>query len=347
MRPGTTADAGGNPTIDILASKRTGDGSWGAPQLLPPPINGPASDKAPFLHPDGRTLYFASNRNPGGGGYDIWMSKRDSAASPFESGAWSEPVNLGAPLNTEGDEHGLVISADGETAYFSSRRPGTQGLDILTWPMPKSLRPRASVVVKGDLALGAGMEHTPVSLELRYAQSRRAQAIDLGDDGAYAAIVDLSAREDVLLVAKAEGVSRGARGGQRSGPAGARQADLTIRSIEEADATFEIEDIFYASGSADINRASLLLLDLFAEYLLDTGLIVEIGGHTDDVGSETDNVSLSEQRATAVRDHLVSAGVPAARLTAKGYGESQPRASNETAAGRATNRRTEFKVTGR
>ena len=63
-------------------------------------------------------------------------------------------------------------------------------------------------------------------------------------------------------------------------------ADLTIRSIEEADATFEIEDIFYASGSADINRASLLLLDLFAEYLLDTGLIVEIGGHTDDVGGE-------------------------------------------------------------
>ena len=249
------------------------------------------------------------------------MSKRDSAASPFESGAWSEPVNLGAPLNTEGDEHGLVISADGETAYFSSRRPGTQGLDILTWPMPKSLRPRASVVVKGDLALGAGMEHTPVSLELRYAQSRRAQAIDLGDDGAYAAIVDLS-EEDVLLVAKAEGAafSAGLVVDSEADQPALVTADLTIRSIKEADATFEIEDIFYASGSADINRASLLLLDLFAEYLLDTGLIVEIGGHTDDVGSETDNLSLSEQRATAVRDHLVSAGVPAARLTAKGYG---------------------------
>ena len=243
----------------------------------------------------------------------------------------------------------MVISADGETAYFSSRRPGTQGLDILTWPMPKSLRPRASVVVKGDLALGAGMEHTPVSLELRYAQSRRAQAIDLGDDGAYAAIVDLSEGEDVLLVAKAEGAafSAGLVVDSEADQPALVTADLTIRSIEEADATFEIEDIFYASGSADINRASLLLLDLFAEYLLDTGLIVEIGGHTDDVGSETDNLSLSEQRATAVRDHLVSAGVPAARLTAKGYGESQPRASNETAAGRATNRRTEFKVTGR
>ncbi|MGB1670260.1 MAG: hypothetical protein ACPHCT_02195, partial [Flavobacteriales bacterium] len=68
---------------------------------------------APFLHPDGRTLYFASNRTPGGGGYDIWMSKLDSLQSPLEAGAWSTPVNLGLPLNTEGDEHGLVISADG------------------------------------------------------------------------------------------------------------------------------------------------------------------------------------------------------------------------------------------
>ena len=349
VRPGTTEDAGGNPTIDILASERMDDGNWGTPRLLPAPINGPASDKAPFLHPDGRTLYFASNRNPGGGGYDIWMSKRDSATSPFAPGAWSEPVNLGAPLNTEGDEHGLVISADGETAYFSSRRPGTQGLDILTWPMPQALRPRASVVVKGDLALGAGMENTPVSLELRYAQSRRAQAIDLGDDGAYAAIVDLSAGEDVLLVAKAEGAafSAGLVVDSEADQPALVTADLTIHSIEEADATFEIEDIFYASGSADINRASLLLLDLFAEYLLDTGLTVEIGGHTDDVGSETDNLSLSERRATAVRDHLVSAGVPAARLTARGYGESRPRATNETASGRADNRRTEFKVTGR
>ena len=345
IRPGTTPDEHGNPTIDVLASRWNGD-DWTEATVLPAPINGPYSDKAPFLHPDGCTLYFASNREPGGGGYDIWMSKLDSLGSPFDAGAWSAPVNLGTPLNTEGDEHGLVISADGSTAYFSSRRPGTQGLDIMTWSLPESLRPRASVVVRGQLDISDDLRDTPISLELRYAQSRRAQAIDLGDDGAYAAIVDLAAEEDVLLVAKADGAAFTAGVVvEREDPTPALvNADLTIRSVNERNAAFEIEDIRYATGSAVIDRTSLLMLDLFAEYLMETGLSVEIGGHTDDVGLDTDNLVLSQKRADAVRNHLVSAGVPDASLKARGYGESQPRADNGTEAGRAKNRRTEFRI---
>lgn len=345
IRPGTTPDENGNPTIDVLASHWNGT-EWAEAAVLPAPINSPFSDKAPFLHPDGHTLYFASNRKPGGGGYDIWMSKLDSLSSPFDAGAWSAPVNLGAPLNTEGDEHGLVISTDGSTAYFSSRRPGTQGLDIMTWSLPESLRPRASVVVRGQLDVSDDLRNTPIALELRYAQSRRAQAIDLGDDGAYATIVDLASEEDVLLVAKADGAAFSAGlvvDREDSSPA-LVQADLTIRSVSEQDAAFEIEDIHYATGSAVIDRTSLLMLDLFAEYLMDTGLSVEIGGHTDDVGLDTDNLALSQRRADAVRHHLVMAGVSNAGLKARGYGESQPRADNGTEAGRAKNRRTEFRI---
>lgn len=349
VRPGTTEDSQGNPSIDILVSERQQDGSWAPAGALPPPINGPFSDKAPYLHPDGRTLYFASNRQPGGGGYDIWMTQLDSTAAPDEAGAWSDPINLGMPVNSAGDEHGLVISADGRTAYFSSRRPGTQGLDILTWPLPESLRPKASVVVKGHLDVGESLRDTPISLELRYAQSRQAEAIELGDDGAYAAVVDLSKGEDVLLVAKADGAAFSAGiviDSQEEEPA-LVTADLTVRSVEEKGAAFEIQDIYYATGSADISRTSLLLLDLFAEYLTETGWTVEIGGHTDDVGSEADNLQLSDKRAQAVREHLLSAGVPQSHVTAKGYGETVPRASNETAEGRRQNRRTEFRLTER
>ena len=349
IRPGTTPDANGQPTIDILVSERQEDGQWGAGQRLPFPVNGPYSDKAPFLHPDGRTLYFASNRVPGGGGYDIWMTQLDSAAAPWEEGSWSDPVNLGAPLNTQGDEHGLVTSADGRTAYFSSRRPGTRDLDILTWPLPEPLRARASVVVKGQLDVGEELANTPISLELRYAQSRRAQTIDIGDDGAYAAIVDLTPQEDVLLVAKAEGAAFSAGlviDSEAEDPAMVT-ADLTVRSVEETDAAFEIQDIHYASGSAVIDRTSLLLLDLFAEYLTETGLYVEIGGHTDDVGSEADNLQLSEDRAKAVRQYLILNGVEGNHVTAKGYGESSPRAENRSEAGRARNRRTEFRILDR
>ena len=216
----------------------------------------------------------------------------------------------------------------------------------MTWSLPEALRPRASVVVRGQLDVSEDLQDTPIALELRYAQSRRAQAIDLGDDGAYATIVDLATKEDVLLVAKADGAAFTA--GlvvDREAPSPALvNADLKIRSVSERDAAFEIEDIHYATGSAIIDRTSVLMLDLFAEYLMETGLSVEIGGHTDDVGLDTDNLALSQRRADAVRDHLVSAGVPKAGLKARGYGESQPRSDNGTDTGRAKNRRTEFRI---
>ena len=347
VRPGTTVDQLGNPTIDILVSRLQDDGNWGAASVLPAPINTAYSDKAPYLHPDGHTLYFASNRTPGGGGYDIWVSRLDSTSLPTETDAWSKPVNVGSPLNTPGDEHGLITSANGKTAYFSSRRQGTSGLDIMTWTLPENLRARASVVVKGQLNVSDELSETPINLELRYAQSRRAQAIELGDDGAFAAVVDLSTREDVIMVAKADGAafSAGLVVDQDEKEPALVTTDLSIRSVTEADAAFEIEDIQYASGSAQIGRASLLLLDLFAEYLSETELTVEIGGHTDDIGSDADNLSLSQSRAQSVRKYLISRGVEPNNISAKGYGETRPRADNLTEAGRASNRRTEFSIT--
>lgn len=347
VRPGTTENEQGEPSIDILVSQRGNNGEWQSAQSLPAPINTRYSDKAPFLHPDGQTLYFASNRAPGGGGYDIWMSRRDTAKGPADAGAWSPPINLGIPLNTEGDEHGLITSADGKTAYFASRRPGTRGLDIMTWTLPESVRAKASVVVRGQLNISDELKDQPVQLELRYAESRKAQAIQVSGDGGFAAVVDLSTNEDVLLVAKAEGAafSAGILVDQDEKEPALVEAELTVRSVSEAGAAFEIEDIHYASGSARIGRSSLLLLDLFAEYLSETGFSVEIGGHTDDVGNEADNLELSESRARAVREYLVNQGVPTDSISSRGYGESRPRADNATPEGRARNRRTEFKIT--
>jgi outer membrane protein OmpA-like peptidoglycan-associated protein len=169
----------------------------------------------------------------------------------------------------------------------------------------------------------------------------------LGDDGAFAAVVDLSTREDVIMVAKADGAafSAGLVVDQDEKEPALVTTDLSIRSVTEADAAFEIEDIQYASGSAQIGRASLLLLDLFAEYLSETELTVEIGGHTDDIGSDADNLSLSQSRAQSVRKYLISRGVEPDNISAKGYGETRPRADNLTEAGRASNRRTEFSIT--
>lgn len=338
VRPGTTTDPKGNPTMDILVSHRTADG-WGAAEKMPEDINTDAGDKAPFLHPDGRTLYFASNRQPSGGGYDLYLCRMDSA------GHWGKAQNVGAPLNTEGDEHGLVVGADGVTAFFASRRRGTQGIDLLTYTLPEPLQANASAVVKGELIRDAALAGRDVAIQLRYAQSREVQTIDVQRDGSFAAIIDLSRNEDVVLTTVAEGaVFSAALVVDRDGlPPDWVEANVELKSVK-AGAPFEIQDIHFPTASAQIGRASQAILDLFAVYLMDSSFRVEIQGHTDDVGGENENLRLSLNRAQAVRTYLHDRGVSAGHIEAQGFGESQPRADNITAEGRGKNRRTAFVI---
>lgn len=120
---------------DIFCSKRNIDGTWGEPQNLGDPINTKGTEMAPFLHPDGRTLYFSSDTHIGMGGFDLFMSRRG------EDGQWQKPVNLGFPINTNGDEINFFVAADGKTAFLSSQREGGQGgYDIYTFELPEDIR---------------------------------------------------------------------------------------------------------------------------------------------------------------------------------------------------------------
>lgn len=124
-----------NGNADIYCSRRNADRSWGEPQNLGPSINTKGSEMAPFLHPDGRTLYFSSDKHIGMGGFDLFMSRRG------EDGQWQEPVNLGFPINTSGDEINFFVAADGKTAFISSQREGGQGgYDIYTFELPEEIR---------------------------------------------------------------------------------------------------------------------------------------------------------------------------------------------------------------
>ncbi len=124
-----------NGNADIYCSRRNADRSWGEPQNLGAPINTTGSEMAPFLHPDGRTLYFSSDKHIGMGGFDLFMSRRG------EDGQWQEPVNLGFPINTSGDEINFFVAADGRTAFISSQREGGYGgYDIYTFELPEEIR---------------------------------------------------------------------------------------------------------------------------------------------------------------------------------------------------------------
>ena len=120
---------------DIYCARRNADGTWGEPQNLGEPINTKGTEMAPFLHPDGRTLYFSSDKHIGMGGFDLFMSHRG------EDGQWQQPINLGFPINTQGDEINFFVAADGKTAFISSQREGgIGGYDIYTFELPEEIR---------------------------------------------------------------------------------------------------------------------------------------------------------------------------------------------------------------
>ena len=124
-----------NGNADIYCAKRNRDGTWGEPQNVGIPINTQGTEMAPFLHPDGRTLYFSSDKHIGMGGFDLFMSRRG------DDGQWQEPVNLGFPINTSGDEINFFVAADGKTAFISSQREGGNGgYDIYTFKLPEEIR---------------------------------------------------------------------------------------------------------------------------------------------------------------------------------------------------------------
>ena len=124
-----------NGNADIYCSRRNADRSWGEPQNLGTPINTKGTEMAPFIHPDGHTLYFSSDKHIGMGGFDLFMSRRG------EDGQWQTPVNLGFPINTDGDEINFFVAADGKTAFISSQRDGGfGGYDIYTFELPEEIR---------------------------------------------------------------------------------------------------------------------------------------------------------------------------------------------------------------
>lgn len=343
VRENSTPDANGNPSSDIFFSERQADGSWGLARSLGQEVNTPANEKAPFMHSDSRTLYFASDRKPGGGGFDIWYTRQD------DDGRWSAPKNLGSPINTRDDEHGMIVSSDGEEAFFASRRTGgVRGLDIFTFNLPEEARPEKVLILKGRVADNGGEVPADTKVQIKYVQSKTVEDVVVNtDDGVYAAVVNIARGEDVLVSVEGEGLAFNSHlvvNTEHEEQPSVVKIDVQANKLAKAK-SFVIPDIFYATNSSDINRTSRLILDAFADYLLENlSISIEIGGHTDNVGRQESNMALSMDRAFEVKGYLEKKGVPGKRITAKGYGPTRPIADNATSSGRAQNRRTEFTI---
>ena len=343
VRPECTKDNSGNFSHDLFMSRKQSDGTWGKCVALPASINTKGQEKAPFIHSDSHTIYFSSDGHLGVGGMDFFYAKMN------DDGTFSEVENIGAPINDENDQIGIIVSSDGELAYFGADRYlGEKSYDIFQFNMPEKAKPERVAIIKGEVKGDDGTPAQNASVTIQYAQSGSEEQVKVNnDDGSYAAIVRTNKKEDVVLKVEGENIAFNAHvisKKENSDPAAILKLNLETSVVAE-NKPFVINDIYYSTSSTSINEESKLILIQFADYLKEHPTwIIEIRGHTDNIGDDKSNEALSLGRANQVKDFLVAKGVKVEQLSAKGFGKAKPVASNDTESGRAKNRRTEFVI---
>lgn len=334
---------GGHGGMDIWKTTFDG-GQWTAPENLGPEINTEFDEMSPFIHFDDHTLYFSSNRPEGMGGMDLFVAKRD------DNGRWTQPTNLGYPINTEGDDNNLIVSADGRTAIFASQRDGGQGkMDLYSFELPVESRPTVAICFKGRVS--NAKDGQPVASDIRIIDLANGTTVantsSDGKNGLY--IVSLPAGKDYAFHVTANGFLFHSQNVEKNNENGNEQwqpitVDIALHPIESGE-RIALRNVFFETGRWEILPESEYELAKVVDLLTkNPTLKIELGGHTDNVGRPEANQRLSEQRAKAVYDYLINKGIPSNRLSYKGYGETQPVATNDTDEGRRENRRTEIKV---
>jgi len=331
---------GGYGGYDIWKST-LGDKGWSEPENLGPNINTSFDEQSPFIHPDDSTLYFASKGWPGMGGNDLFVSHLG------KDGKWQKPENLGYPINSSGDENGLTLTANGTYAFFSSNHlEGSGGFDIYTFELPPNLRPHMVTYVKGIVKdtvtkqpLEAAVEI--VDLEKNIPVYQDYSSTEQGDF-----LATLPTGKNYGLNISKDGYLFYSANFSLVGHENKDPFNLIalLQPIEVGNKVI-LKNIFFDTNKFDIKAESkpelLKLLDFLS---LNKTVRIEVSGHTDDVGSDQFNQSLSENRAKAVYQYLIANGVNATRLVYKGYGETQPLVANDSEENRSRNRRTEFKI---
>ena len=333
----------------------------------------PFNDGPIYLHPDGETMYFASEGFNSMGGYDIFMSK-------YEGGNWSKPINMGYPINTPYDDFFFSASANGKYAYITSNRAGGKGgndiyrvtfwgpektpslsvedylLASITQPIndPK-LESAVSVTKSINLTVFKGktlddLTKKPVEASIEITDNSTGSIIETFTTNSATGkfLLSLKSGKNYGIAVKAEGYMFHSENFDIPPGSAYNLVNKTIilKNVKVGN-TVTLKNIFFDVGKSNLRAESHSELNRLIKLMNDApNLKVEISGHTDNTGSASINNRLSQSRAEAVVNYLISKGISKDRLIAKGYGSALPIASNKTEQGRQDNRRTEFKIIG-
>jgi outer membrane protein OmpA-like peptidoglycan-associated protein len=313
------------------------EGRWSYPVNLGNSVNDGRGSYAPFLASDGRTLFFT--RGSGEIGDD------DIYVSTYKDGQWQSAVNVGAPINTPGVDAFLSVPASGDRVYLSSSREGDE--DIYRTPLPEFLRPTKVVLLGGQVMESASGEPLEANIVIEdLATGEKIFNVNSNSATGRYTVVLQPGRDYGISVAAKGHVFLSERYTIPENTEYAEFArDFCIDKIREGK-SFVVKNLFFAYNSDSLTAASGPELDRLAEFLGEyPNARIEIGGHTDNVGSTNYNLALSRRRAESVMRYLVETrGIGTERLITRGYGFNKPTAANDTEEGRQQNRRTEFTI---
>jgi OmpA-OmpF porin, OOP family len=334
---------GGKGKRDIWASEINERGEWEQAENLGEVINTPEDDVSPFIHVNGQTLYFASKGRLGFGGYDLYSSE-------FRDGSWSDPVNLGYPINTPEDQVSLFVTTDGKTAYYSLDSWTAQGTPtsmIYYFKMPEKITvTNKSYYVTGKIRDAETKEPLKATVELMDVNENELISRVRSDSlyGEYTIV--LTEGSDYALYVEKPGYVFESRhfttpAGVDSGPV---EMDFYLKKIE-AGASTVLNNLFFDLDKYELKEQSIPELQRIISYLNNNPEIsIEISGHTDNTGPAAYNMELSVKRAEAVYRYLAGHGIDPSRLSYKGFGQTDPAFPNDSEENRSRNRRIEFSI---
>ncbi|MEP6685008.1 MAG: OmpA family protein [Parafilimonas sp.] len=326
---------------DLYVSYRV-NGKWQPAINMGPDINTAGDELAPFIHADNQTLYFTSGGLPGYGGFDNYVVRKTGDKT------WGKPENLAYPVNTTGDDGSLFVASDGVTAYYSSDRSDTKGyLDLYRFTLNKNLRPVKTLYVKGYVTDSKTNKGLPCSVELSVDSSQQVlSAVQTDETGFYFMTLPVGKNYTFTVNRKGYLFYSDVFNLADKPSDSTYEKNISLQPVE-LNATVRLKNIQFPSKSFELEPVSMIELNKLVQLMNDNPLVkIQINGYTDNVGNAADNLKLSEDRSKSVVNYLISKGIDAKRLAAKGFGETHAIADNTTDEGKALNRRTEFIVTG-
>jgi peptidoglycan-associated lipoprotein len=305
---------GGLGENDIWMVTRGQGGSWGKPANLGEQINTPGNELYPFVHNDG-SLYFSTDSRVGLGGLDIFRATRD------ETGSWILE-NMKSPINSPEDDFGIVFEADVERGFFSSSRKGRGNDDIFSFVLPP-LEFSVTGVVRDE----RNDQILPGSTVKSVGSDGITVETNTGNEGTFKFM--LKPGTDYVFIASQPGYLNGKERESTRGMDQSKEFEVTIY-LASITQVIELPNIFYDFAKWDLRPESMVSLDNLVETLDDNpNVTIELMSHTDSRGTPADNLELSQKRAQSVVDYLISKGIQADRLKARGYGESQAKVVDE------------------